>query len=301
MPDLEDLLAAEAARYDVRQPPVAEIRRRRQRRLLARAGGALAVVALLGAAAATLPGLDRPREGVVANGPGGLGQDRHPIEGLRTDPDGRGLVAAYVGGACDGPDSLLVEETDDRVDVAVRVLPRPGDDEGTICPAVGIGRTVRADLAEPLGDRAVYASGKLVEPYDGADLVVPSRLPDGFVLLSESSNPGSGGWTQTYGTPRADGLAEPCRPDQRSLSIATGQRVRDAFSAPYFLDEGPVDAGDGDARLYSQGSTGPVRYLALEVAGQPVSVSYSSDCGGTAPSAQELVDIANALRPARRE
>jgi hypothetical protein len=60
MPDLKDLLAAEAARYDIRQPPVAEIRRRRQRRVLARAGGAVAVCALLGVAAgaALRPGTD---------------------------------------------------------------------------------------------------------------------------------------------------------------------------------------------------------------------------------------------------
>jgi hypothetical protein len=51
MPDLEELLAAEAARYDIHQPPMSEIRRRRKRRVLARTGGALAVVIALGAVA----------------------------------------------------------------------------------------------------------------------------------------------------------------------------------------------------------------------------------------------------------
>jgi hypothetical protein len=51
MPDLEDLLAAEAARYDVRTPPVEVIDRRRKRRLLARSGAALTAFAVLGAGA----------------------------------------------------------------------------------------------------------------------------------------------------------------------------------------------------------------------------------------------------------
>lgn len=295
MPDLEDLLAAEAARYEVRQPPVAQIRRRRQRRLLARAGGALAAVVVLGGGVLLLPALDGGRDAVVANR---LPEGGSRVEALRTEPDGRGLVAAYVGGACDGPASLLVEESDERVDVAVQVLPRPGYDENTGCPAVAIGRNVRADLDEPLGDRDIYSAGQPVEVYDGADLVLPSRLPDGFVLGSETGTPDGDAWTQTYGSPREDGLGGPCRSGQRSLSVSTGQRLRDAFSAPYFRDDGPVNVGDGDARLYSQGN-GTVRYLALQVDGQPVSLSYSADCGGPAPSIQELVDIAESLRPAK--
>jgi hypothetical protein len=51
MPDLEELLAAEAVRYEIHQPPVSEIRRRRKRRVLARTGGALSVIVVLGAGA----------------------------------------------------------------------------------------------------------------------------------------------------------------------------------------------------------------------------------------------------------
>ena len=296
MPDLEDLLAAEAARYDVRQPPVAQIRRRRQRRVLARAGGALAAVALLGAAWLAVPGLDRGRDAAVANGPTATEQDRPRIEGMRTDPDGLALVAAYHGGACDGPDALLVEESDDRIDVAIQVLLRPGDDRNTPCPAIGIGRTVRADLARPLGKRDVYSGGQRIEPYDGAELVVPSRLPAGLVLGAETGT--ADAWTRTYGPPRHNGLVAPCRPGERSLSVSTGPRVLAAFSAPDFDDDGTVMAGGAPARLYSQGKA-PVRYLALEVDGRPVSLSYSTACGGPAPSVQELVDIAEGLRPAR--
>lgn len=297
MPDLEDLLAVEAARYDIRHYPVTGIRRRRQRRVLARAGGALVAVAVLGAAGLLLPGLGQQRDAVVAGGPAGRTEGGPRVGGLRTDADGLGLVASYMGGACDGPASLVVVERDDRVEVAVRVLRRPGDDENTVCPAVGIGRAVRGDLSEPLADRAVFADGKQVEPYDGADLVVPGRLPDGFVLRSEGGSLEADGWAQTYGSPRPDGLGEPCRAEQRSLGVSTGPRVFDTFSAAYFRDEGPVNAGDGDARLYSQDG-GSVRYLALRVDGQPVALSYGADCGGAVPSVEDLVEIADGLVPA---
>lgn len=297
MPELEDLLAAEAARYNIRQPPVTLIRQRRQRRVLARAAAALAAVAVLGTGGLMLSGLGQERDAVVAGEPRGPAERGLRIEGLRTDADGLRLVAAYTGGTCDGAASLAVRERDDRVEVAVQVLPRPGDDENTVCTLAGIGRTVAADLAEPLGDRTVFTDGEPVEPYDGADLVVPSRLPDGFVLRSENGAPDGASWTQTYGTPQPDGLGGPCTPEQRSLAISTGPRVHDAFSAPYFRDDGPADAGDGAARLYSQAGA-PLRYLAVRIGGQPVSLSYGADCGGPAPSVEELVNITDGLVPA---
>jgi hypothetical protein len=59
MPDLSELLAAEAARYEVRQPPVSAIRRRRQRRVAARTGGALVALALgIGGAVLLTPGTE---------------------------------------------------------------------------------------------------------------------------------------------------------------------------------------------------------------------------------------------------
>ena len=67
MPELEDLLAAEAARYDIQQPPVAEIRRRRQRRLLARGAAAVAVSAAVAAAFFLAPGTGPTRDTMVGD------------------------------------------------------------------------------------------------------------------------------------------------------------------------------------------------------------------------------------------
>src|SRR5687768_4467398 len=72
MPDLEDLLAAEGARYDIRQPPVADIRRRHQRRGQARAGAcvlALTVVVVAGVVWRPWDGLWTGRGQPVAQDP----------------------------------------------------------------------------------------------------------------------------------------------------------------------------------------------------------------------------------------
>lgn len=296
MPDLEDLLAAEAARYDIQHVPVAEIRRRRQRRVMARSGGAVVAVAVLGAAAVLLPPLHPgwERDGMVADDGRVSATGGPTVEGLRTNPDGRALVAAYTGGACDGPASLVVDERGDRVDVAVKVLPRPGYDESRGCILIGIGRTVRAELDAPLGDREVFARGEPIKPFDGKNLVVPDGLPDGFVLRSEAGS--DDGWTQVYGEPQPDITGGSCTPGQRSLSVSTRPGAAESSLAPYFRDDGRVQAGDGDARLYSQGA---VRYLDLRVGGQPVSLSYGDDCGGAAPSVEELIEIANGLKVLR--
>ena len=47
---------------------------------------------------------------------GGSGTVAGPgIDGLRTDPNGRALVAAYTGGACDGEAQLQVTESAEEV------------------------------------------------------------------------------------------------------------------------------------------------------------------------------------------
>ncbi len=68
MPELEGLLAGEAARYDIVQPPVAEIRRRRQRRLQARGAAVFVVSAALAGAILLGPGTGLTRDMIVADG-----------------------------------------------------------------------------------------------------------------------------------------------------------------------------------------------------------------------------------------
>lgn len=221
------------------------------------------------------------------------------VEGLRTDADGRALVATYTGGACDGPDRLVVRESFDRVEIAVRIEVDAGGDGA--CPAVGIiGRSVRAKLDEPLGDRTVLADGVVLVPYDGADLVAPSRLPDGLVLRSEGGR-SDDGWTQTYGPeegPQEASRGGSYRPQERSLEISTGPDVFDSIGERSLTRDGAATVQGQAVHLYVEDG-GTARYAALRVDGRPVAVTYGADCGGPVPSRAELVEIAESLRPAR--
>lgn len=105
MPDLEDLLMAEAASYDIRQPPVAEIRRRRRRRVKARAGAGLAALAVAGVAS-----------GVVLRTDG----DQLPEREQRVAQDPRPSATPAVA---DGPSQTEQEARRDGVLPAVAALP----------------------------------------------------------------------------------------------------------------------------------------------------------------------------------
>lgn len=129
MPDLDELLAAEAERYDIQQYPLEQIRARRRRRVQGRAAAALTAATVAGAAALFLPGLGDERERVVADGrsaqaPDGqeppsagqpeLGRIPTPPEVLRTLPKGPGRGAPPPpNGAVD----VLARYTDGGVNV----------------------------------------------------------------------------------------------------------------------------------------------------------------------------------------
>jgi hypothetical protein len=130
MPDLDELLAAEAERYDIRPYPLGEIRARHRRRLQARAAAALTAAAVTGVAAVFLPGLSGERERVVADGrpaqtpdgqeqpPAGqpeLGRIPTPPEVLRTLPRGPGRGAPPP--PPDGTVDVLARYSDGGVNV----------------------------------------------------------------------------------------------------------------------------------------------------------------------------------------
>ena len=129
MPDLDELLAAEAERYDIRQYPLEQIRARRRRRARGRAA-ALTAAAGAGVAAVFLPGLGGDRDQVVADGRpapaphtqerAGAGQPElgrvpTPPEVLRTLPKGpgRGVPPPPPHGTVD----VLARYTDSAINV----------------------------------------------------------------------------------------------------------------------------------------------------------------------------------------
>lgn len=221
---------------------------------------------------------------------------RKRIDSVRTDPDGRGLVAAYTGGACDGPATLEAEEFSDRVEIVVQTEPKPGRSAEDACILIGIGSTVRADLQAPLGDRDVVSGGRVLDVYDGSNLIIPTQLPDGFTLTSEAGTAQGAGWSQTYSRLQPDRSASACNPDARSISVTTGPSALDSYSAPHFRDQGDVRVGDATGRHYTQPGA-PVQYLTLRVDGAPVALTYSADCGSAAPPLTDLTEFAELLRP----
>src|SRR4051812_22446414 len=69
MPNLDELLAEEAARYDVRVPPVAQIHRRRRRRATTAAAGGLTALVLIAGALGAVLRADGPTDDSVAQEP----------------------------------------------------------------------------------------------------------------------------------------------------------------------------------------------------------------------------------------
>lgn len=221
------------------------------------------------------------------------------IDGLRTDPDGRGLWATYLGGACDGPARLDVDEGADRVTVRVLVAGDADEGPGASCVAVGIPRTVHADLSAPLRRRSISDGARVVVPFDGSRLLQPQGLPEGFVVTQETGgydeSSRTAGWTRSFGRPSSTELGAPCRSDPGSFSISVGG-PRGEQPPFFFRRTGTVAVPGGTGRLFEQPPS--VRYLYFERQGTAVSITSALDCGGdkllTPP---QLAALAQSLVP----
>ena len=219
------------------------------------------------------------------------------VEGVRTDLDGRALVATFTGGACDGPARLDLREWQDRVELSLRLTDPPELDDGSVCKALAVGGSVSADLSRPLGSRVVMAEGVTLRVFDGADLIGPSPVPAGFTLASEVGSQDRATWMQTFTNTPADEPAGPCDPRQRSFSTQAGSQVRADMTNAYIVEEPAVSTRSGPARQF-RNEAAPVRLLTLTVGGRLVSVSYSADCGGPRPPVDEVMPFLDALQVA---
>jgi hypothetical protein len=177
----------------------------RRRSIVVVVGVGMAVVALLVAGAlAVLADSGEPE--VVAE---------MRFDAVRTDASGRSLLLSFVGsqagdGPCGSDYGARVDEEADRVVVGLGTVEddRPELSDNETCRALGYPRTLLVDLTEPLAGRPVVdrVSGLAHRPFDAGDLLVPSRLPDGWEVQGEggSTVPSSARyWTTSYGP--ADG------------------------------------------------------------------------------------------------
>lgn len=228
------------------------------------------------------------------------------IDGLRTDADRTTLVASYIGGACDGPASLEVQESSTIVNATV-VIARQGKKD-QICPAIGIFRHVSAHLLSPLGDRKVYSLSIPIIPFDGGRLLIPTALPKAFTLRGEEGGIGEDSaqtskprrtlsWARTYGPPARSALASTCTPMRGVLVINQGPRSSGTQDA---VDRGTRRVGAAKGHLYREGPSDAKAYrwtLVWPAAGGSVSVTALSECAGDhLLTPAELLAIARSLK-----
>lgn len=170
--------------------------------------------------------------------------------------------------------------------------------------------TVAARLAEPIGERTIWAGGRQQIPFDGARLLVPSSMPEGYTGLSEwglsvepVSTPAEVQVTTTWvtigfavrPTPSSDG----CAPSSSSLEVRLGPVTTNLARGRTKI--GSVNVGPAQANVYRTGSSRkPIGWAYVwTVDDSSVEVATSIDCAGDRLlSRTELLQIAESLRPA---
>jgi hypothetical protein len=164
-------------------------------------------------------------------------------DGARTGSDGRELVIFLTGGPELVTGNPCTEAYDARVAesstaVRVRLLarrPATPADWTYGCTSAGHTRSVKVRLKQPLGKRGLVQEpeGGLRPVFDGATLLEPSWLPDGYRFWQEQ--PGFGefderrDWRRVWGSDRAaDG--QRCVAGRQSISVAQSPAERGAGS-----------------------------------------------------------------------
>ena len=220
------------------------------------------------------------------------------INGAVTADSERQLVMTYTGGDCDVSTRAEAVENGPAITVRVFVTTRNG-----VCDAVGYIRTVVAQLSAPWGNRAVVDStGATVPVLDGALLLRPSWLPDGYqggTLTAGPSDDGTAEALQEWTPPDTTEIPSPgvieCRPTAAGVALAQGYGIVPAYSllpGSQALVDGTqvtVDRDDwGDLGLYWTPPGHP--------SGWTVSLQSEQECSGFAPlSLDTLLRIANGL------
>lgn len=227
------------------------------------------------------------------------------IDGIRSDPDHRGLVVSYTGGGCDGPARLVLTESKTRIKARVMVKQPSGQ---VNCAAVGIPRTVRARLVKPIGHRQVWAAGRHYVPFDGARLLVPSVLPRGFGRpLEMGGSTGSASaaaapvvtttWVTSYNSHAAE-IGAACPAARGWLEVRIGPATGDQSHG--WTKVGTVKVGAAAAGLFRAGaSKRPTGWAYIWTTHRSsVEVDNTANCkGDRLLSKTELLRVAESLRP----
>ena len=152
------------------------------------------------------------------------------MEGIRTTPDGQGVVLVFVGGRsyratdpCSVRYSATVRETEREVNVVVTGAGPPGSATGVVCTSEGYQRTLTVRLRAPLGHRQLSGSATPEQGvFNGALLARPAWFPADWTVAGESGAGATGSWTRTWfpnAQPPTDGH---CTPTETGFGLTQG-------------------------------------------------------------------------------
>jgi hypothetical protein len=221
------------------------------------------------------------------------------INGAVTGDSERQLLMTYTGGDCDTSARAEAVENGPTITVRVFVTTRNG-----VCDAVGHIRTVVAQLSAPWGNRAVLDStGATVPVLDGALLLRPSWLPDGYqggtVTAGPSLVDGKADELQEWG-PRpvaatSTAAVPSCQSSPAALGLWQGYGITPGYPllpGSYALADGtPVSVDRDDQRELGLFWTPPDHPT-----GWTVSLQAAQQCAGDQPlSLDTLMKIASGL------
>jgi hypothetical protein len=216
--------------------------------------------------------------------------------GARTSRDGLRLSLSFVGAPDYEPGQPctmryvpVVNETDAKVDVAIRGEHPPATaDDAMMCAAMGYERSLTVDLTQPFGNRTLFALGQARGVFDGSTLAEPQWMPDGWQADGDSPGLFQDGisWTRSW-RPAGDGS---CPLGTSGLALLEG--VPDVVSRSIPLAEQTVTGShdiNGTIATETVQANRNITRLAWTVGDRSYVLSSAPACDGDEPPSLDTV------------
>jgi hypothetical protein len=208
----------------------------------------------------------------------------------------RELVISYVAGDCTVSARGVATEAASSITVHVEVTTR-----NAICGAVGYVRTAVVPLSAPWGHRVVRdPSGAVLSVVDGALLLRPSWLPDGYRgggITAFASEDGMATADQEWGPPSVTATSaagDVSCPPTPGVSLVQGHGI----TAAEPVLPGSYSLADGTALTVTRDQLNDLA-LYWTPPGHPqgwsVAVQSTPECGNPVLSLDTLLKVANSL------
>ncbi|HEY3925924.1 MAG TPA: hypothetical protein VGL75_15280 [Acidothermaceae bacterium] len=218
------------------------------------------------------------------------------IDGVYTADNERQLVISYVAGDCTVSARGVAREAARSITIHVEVTTR-----NAICEAIGYVRTAVAPLSAPWGNRVVLdQSGAVVPVVDGALLLSPSWLPDGYQggeISAFASDGGTATADQEWGPPSVTattGAGNVSCPPTPGVSLFQGYGIAAGDS----VLPGRYSLADGTALTVTRDQLNGLDLYWTPPShpnGWTVALQSTPECGNPLIPLDTLLKIANSL------